>query len=304
MKYQLRTGLPIIFLFSSLGIYSPVAAQNKVGIGTNTPLELLDVNGDVNLRGKIKLNSSEGSPGNVLSVGQDGNPMWSPANEFTTFMATYSTSTSVNIPASAKRVMIEAWGAGGGGAQGGGGASGSYAMGIFEITQLTALTITIGTIGLGAVDYTGVADNGGSTTVTGTGISVTAGGGRGANAFYGGLLPNNGVVNATVSGSSLKRSMVINGENGQPTTQSTYQVNSTTWYTNVQFGRGGHPPLGIGLGGHGSFRIHNQTSAGDGTSIKLYQGGYAGIAGGGGGGQRLGYGWGWDGGRGFVIIRY
>ena len=297
--------MPVCMLiFLATTGYSTLFGQNRVGIGTSTPLELLDVNGNVNLRGKIKLNNVEGDPGSVLSVGQDGNPTWSPASEFTTFMASYSNSITINIPSSAKRVMIEAWGAGGGGAQGGGGASGHYAMGIFDITTTTALTITIGETGAGATTYTGTAENGGATTVTGTGISVTAGGGRGANQYFGGLLPNNGAMASSVTGSALKRSMVINGENGHPTTQYTNQVSSTVWHTHVQFGRGGHPPMGIGQGGHGSFRIHNQTSAGDGTALKLYQGGYAGIAGGGGGGQRLGYGWGWDGGKGYVIIRY
>ncbi len=274
--------------------YSNVLGQNRVGIGTNTPLETLDVNGGVNLRGKLKLNNIEGDPGSVLSVGQDGNPLRAAAQAFTTYMGIFNaiTSSLLVIPASAKKVMIEAWGAGGGGAQGGGGASGHYAMGIFEITQNTTLTITVGDERPGATTYTGSAGNGGSTTVTGTGISVTAGGGRGANAFFGGLLPNNGSLASSVTGSARLRFIVINGENGAPTTQTTYQVNSTTWNTNVYFGKGGNPPMGIGSGGNGSFRVQLQTAAGDGSYLKLYQGGYAGIAGGGGGGQRLGYGWG------------
>lgn len=291
-----------VFLISSSGFSAK--AQGSVGIGTTTPLELLDVNGNINLRGKIKLNNVEGNPGSVLSVGQDGNPVWAAAQEFTTFMAAYTDNASVVIPASARKVMIEAWGAGGGGAQGGGGASGHYAMGIFEITQNTPLTITIGTAGAAATTYTGAAGNGGSTTVTGAGVSVTAGGGRGANAFFGGLLPNNGAMASAVTGGSRVRFVVINGENGHPTTQTTHQVGSTTWHTHVYFGRGGNPPLGIGMGGNGSFRIHLSTLAGDGNAIKLYQGGYAGIAGGGGGGQKLPSEWGWDGGRGYVIVRY
>jgi hypothetical protein len=305
MKNQFRITLPLVTFIISWGLFTTTLAQNKVGIGTSTPLELLDVNGDINLRGKIKLNSAQGEPGNVLSVGQDGNPYWVQGQEFTTFMRSYSNTTTVNIPVSAKKVMIEAWGGGGGGAQGGGGASGHYAMGIFNISAATSLSITIGTAGEGAETYTGTGTTGGSTIVTGgAGISVTAGGGRGATQYYGGLLPNNGSLASTVSGSALLRAVVINGENGQPTTQATYQVNSTTWHTHVQFGRGGHPPMGIGQGGHGSFRIHNAAFQPDGTSIKLYQGGYAGIAGGGGGGQMLGSGWGWAGGRGYVIVRY
>ncbi len=52
-------------------------AQNKVGINTNTPLEVLDVNGNLNLRGVLKLNSTAGSSGQVLtSKGPSTDPIW------------------------------------------------------------------------------------------------------------------------------------------------------------------------------------------------------------------------------------
>lgn len=279
-------------------------AQQKVGIGTNIPTELLDVNGNINVNGKIKLNGSEGQPGDVLKVGADGNPSWSIARQFNTFCGHYNLSTSLTIPSTAKKVMIEAWGAGGGGAQGGGGASGQYAMGVFTITEATNLTITVGTGGTGSLTYTGAAADGLSTSVTGTGISVTASGGKGANQYYGGLLPNSGFLGGSVSGLALLQSIRLNGENGQPTTYQSFQFSSTVWQTAVQFGRGGNPPLGIGNGGFGCFRVHNNTEAPDGIFIKIYQGGFAGIAGGGGGGQALGSGWGHAGGRGYVIVRY
>ncbi len=286
--------------FATFGI----AHSQNVGIGTTNPTEKLDVSGNLNLSGQLKLSGDAGQPGNLLMVGQDGNPTWGIAQQFTRFMRSYLASTSVIIPASAKTFMVEAWGAGGGGAQGGGGASGNYVMAVFSNDANTTLTITIGDQGNGALAYTDPATSGGSTIVSGTNISVTAGGGRGANAFYGGLLPQNGAPGGTATGSALLQSLVINGENGQPTTQTSSQVSSTTWHSAVQFGRGGHGVLDIGQGGPGSFRVHLTTVAYDGSYVKLYQGGYAGIASGGGGGQRLGYGWGWDGGKGYVIVRY
>lgn len=299
----------IFCLFTLLGLgffVNCISAQNKVGIGTATPTETLDINGNLNLNGQIKLDGDGGSPGEVLSVGADGNPAWAMAQQFTRYSQHFTTSGTMNIPADVDRVMIEAWGAGGGGALGGGGASGNYAMGVFDLKNVGSFTlnITVGDAGPGAVDYLGSASAGGFSSALATGINVIASGGNGANRYYGGLLPNNGFVAGTVSGNLLIQSLRLNGDNGQVTTQQTYQVAATTWHTAVHFGRGGHPPLGVGRGGGGSFRIHSATANPDGASQLLYQGGYAGIAAGGGGGQRLGYGWGWNGGRGLVIVRY
>jgi hypothetical protein len=52
-------------------------SQSKVGINTNAPIEALDVNGNTNFRGAIKLNSSAGTSGQVLtSQGPSSDPIW------------------------------------------------------------------------------------------------------------------------------------------------------------------------------------------------------------------------------------
>ena len=52
-------------------------SQNRVGINTNSPLELLDVNGHTNLRGALKINGNAGTTGQVLvSQGNNTPPVW------------------------------------------------------------------------------------------------------------------------------------------------------------------------------------------------------------------------------------
>jgi hypothetical protein len=54
-----------------------IQAQTKVGINTNSPLEPLDVNGNTNFRGLIKLNNNAGASGQVLtSKGVAADPVW------------------------------------------------------------------------------------------------------------------------------------------------------------------------------------------------------------------------------------
>ena len=65
-------------MLAGLLYVSLAQAQNKVGINTNSPLETLDVNGNTNLRGLIKLSGNSGASGQVLtSKGAGNNPVWS-----------------------------------------------------------------------------------------------------------------------------------------------------------------------------------------------------------------------------------
>lgn len=67
----------ILFFFSFLLLSMILLAQNKVGINTNSPLEALDVNGNTNLRGVLKLNNVAGTTGQVLtSQGPSTDPVW------------------------------------------------------------------------------------------------------------------------------------------------------------------------------------------------------------------------------------
>ncbi|MCU0335994.1 MAG: hypothetical protein MUF62_13300, partial [Chitinophagaceae bacterium] len=60
-------------LFLSLALTS--RAQN-VGVGKTNPTEQLDVNGNVNVDGKLKINGNAGQPGQTLMVQPDGTQQW------------------------------------------------------------------------------------------------------------------------------------------------------------------------------------------------------------------------------------
>jgi len=51
-------------------------AQQKVGINITNPSETLDINGNANLRGLLKLNGVAGSKGQVLSSQGNDDPVW------------------------------------------------------------------------------------------------------------------------------------------------------------------------------------------------------------------------------------
>jgi hypothetical protein len=57
-------------------VSNTVYAQQKVGINTVTPTETLDVNGNTNFRGLLKLNGVAGSKGQVITSQGNGDPVW------------------------------------------------------------------------------------------------------------------------------------------------------------------------------------------------------------------------------------
>ena len=58
-----------------------ILGNGNVGIGTVSPTEKLDVNGNINFTGELNINSSPGTSGQVLTSGGDGSsPTWVDAN--------------------------------------------------------------------------------------------------------------------------------------------------------------------------------------------------------------------------------
>lgn len=54
-----------------------ITPQGKVGINVKSPSELLDVNGNINLTGAIKINTNGGKEGQLLKSNGDGTMAWS-----------------------------------------------------------------------------------------------------------------------------------------------------------------------------------------------------------------------------------
>src|ERR1035437_486978 len=56
-------------------------AQN-VGIGTLTPSEKLDVNGNINVSGQVKVNGNAGTTKQVLMKDATNNPVWGDLSQY------------------------------------------------------------------------------------------------------------------------------------------------------------------------------------------------------------------------------
>lgn len=158
--------------FVSIGCFIFVLIQaftihaQQVGIKLATPQEALDVNGNIQLSGALKINGNAGINGQVLkSTGTSlewGNLSSSaPFSRWQVF-ATPGNGFSWTIPAGVTEVMVEIWGGGGGGSSsvaggGGGGGSGAYSTALINVSNVTNLSIYVGSGGDGRSLATGLA---------------------------------------------------------------------------------------------------------------------------------------------------
>lgn len=171
----------------------PTVSTDNVGIGTNSPGVKLEV------AGHVKITDGTEGLNKILTSDANGNASWQnppgggPNGGFsnmqvfpTAGLPTFTVSTGVT------KVMIEVWGAGGGGAgsggsnPAGGGGGGGYAKGIFNVTPLSVLTITVGAAGTGGQasgSSTGNGGSGGTSSVTSilSSVNISATGGAGGN---------------------------------------------------------------------------------------------------------------------------
>lgn len=279
-------------------------AQN-VGIGTPTPAERLDVNGNINVNGTIKVNGTDGTAGQVLMKNNSGALVWGNPSEYRNFVS-FSTPGNGNwtVPAGVTKVYVEMWGGGGGGSWYAGGGGGAYICGIINVTPGTTISYSVGTFGLGG---TNAGTNGGSSVVSyfTAGITLTAEGGFGAgftsptaSAGAGGSFGATGTTNFAG----------VNGSPGFPSTTNIVQSSSTAFHELSFGGHGGDAANVSGTGGTGSYFVYNITG---GTVIRLVIGTRGSTPGGGGssgayptiGSAATNLG-GNFGGTGMVIIRY
>ncbi|MBL0135932.1 MAG: hypothetical protein IPP79_19115 [Chitinophagaceae bacterium] len=145
----------LLLAFGLVWLANPISAQTtNVGIGTTNPAEKLDVNGNINLNGTIKVNGQDGQAGQVLMKNSSGQLSWGSISEFKNFRVftfTFPSATQTfSIPAGVTRMGVEIWSGGGGGAAGGGGGSGGYAYRILDVSGGGSLSIIVGGGGQGA----------------------------------------------------------------------------------------------------------------------------------------------------------
>src|SRR5687767_3167062 len=115
MKYNFL----FLIVLSSLNMN----AQN-VGVGTTTPVEKLDVNGNINVTGTIKANGVDGTANQVLMKNGSGALSWGDLCDYKNYemFNELGVQTWV-VPAGVTKIEVEIWGGGGGGSMycGGGG---------------------------------------------------------------------------------------------------------------------------------------------------------------------------------------
>lgn len=222
-----------IFLLSFVSITAFLANGQNVGIGTTTPTEKLDVSGNVNVTGALKVNGNAGNPGDVLmSTGAGlswGSKMgYKKCTQFTT-----AGSATFTVPAGVTEVMVELWGGGSGGTTQSGGTSGGYARTVQTITPGYDISLTVG-----------AGSNFGSTTTLDGGPSlatfplgfIEAYGGTGVAIPGHATYPKSGTAYA-----ALLNPFFEYGNTGT-TTQFYYsQKNATTYVEKQIYGEGGSP---------------------------------------------------------------
>jgi hypothetical protein len=137
-------------------------------------------------------NGSTGTSGQtLLSGGSSSNIYWGTlSGRLTRAPQILTSGTSYTTPANCTSIYVEAVGAGGGGGgsdgsvsdaqSGGGGGSGGYCAKYFTVTPSTAYSYVIGAGGAGGSGVA-IGANGGATTFTVSGVTITANGGIGGD---------------------------------------------------------------------------------------------------------------------------
>lgn len=310
----------LISLISATFLLLTTYSQN-VGVGTNSPSEKLDVNGNVNVSGKLKVNGVAGQAGQTLITNNNGATQWgtvaSDGDQYKNFVgfSIIGGAGSWQIPVGVKKILVEAWGGGGGGSVSGGGGGGGYVRAQFGVNAGAVVNITLGIEGAGSqgsVSQPGVA--GGNTIVTipdstGTVWFAAALGGQGAY-----VNPGSEFVSAYNEGgiSYVSSQYPVNnlnqlypnydvvwGELGMPATVTFTQIASNVFVQEQTGGKGGNAGNSYNNGGGGARRFTNTT-----PSVANNYSAARGKLGGGGGGGLIGLNGGANGGSGKVVIWY
>ncbi len=294
----------LTFLFCATIIY----AQN-VGVGTSTPAEKLDVNGNVNFSGQLKTNGNGGNQGQVLMKDAGNNPVWGDISEFKNSFVfdcydinpvngNHFWSTTWTVPANVTEVFIEAWGGGGGGSKSIGGGGGGYISGKINVAPFSILNLSAGG---GGNKYIGGpnAANGAQSSVFYDSANMIAYGGIGASSgdpFAPGIQtqPNGGnFFSSYLPG--IYKGIGFNGSPGGYSKISYQQVSTGVFVIVMNFGDGGDAAMLPNSGAKGGYELFYGSTVFKSLASKAVQ------QGGGGGADDTN---GTAGGGGRIIIRW
>lgn len=242
-------------LLSACLLVSLQAATQNVGVGTHAPTERLDVNGNLNVSGHIKLNGQAGRSGQVLMVGNDGVQAWGNAFGYRNGKV-YDLpggSFTFTVPANVREVMVTALAGGGGGAKSGGGGGGGLIVAIYKVAPGQVINVYVGFGGSGASAEAGAGSDGFGSSITFGTNAVYTYGGKGATANG----PGEAGYWPTAAGDSLQYVEVYPGLPGTSTTETYSQRTSTDYVTCRYYGNGSTNTSTPGLMSKGGFFSFN-----------------------------------------------
>ena len=264
--------------------------SQNVGIGTVTPSEKLDVNGNINVAGQVKLAGNAGTSNQVLMKDATNNPVWGDLSEFKHIQVfdcnsiAFSNGASNcadfwNVPAGVTTILVECWGGGGGGCNLTGGGGGGYISARLTVIPLASATLATGAGGnYGSVSAYGI--NGGNSFFSVGTVSLLATGGTGGSNGD----PLTSAANGQPSGGGFSASGITNqfigfyGSPGGVSKLSFMTAGAADYAKIVNYGDGGDAALLPASGSKGGYKI---------VSASINQGIYAtqtGVQCGGGGG--------------------
>jgi trimeric autotransporter adhesin len=296
----MKSLLLLLFITTSISLLS----QN-VGVGTTTPSEKLDVNGNINVSGTIKANGVDGNPNQVLMKNGIGTMQWGDLCDYKNIASFSLTGAgSWTVPPGVTKIAIEAWGAGGGGSSYGGGGGGGYCRALFTVTPGSLVNFNIGVGGNGGGTN---ANNGTFTQVIVGGVTLTASGGEGSG-FTAGIpsFITNAPGGYYLVSAGFTAHTGMRGDFGKPNLHTFLQSSTSTFLEVLSGGDGGNGANSINTGGTGAYRMIDAGS----FAVLRNQSTYFGRSPGGGGGGGFtmlstgGFGNGSVGGNGMVIIHY
>jgi hypothetical protein len=285
-------------------------AQN-VGVGTTTPTEKLDVNGNVNVNGQLKLNGNAGTANQVMLKDANNNPVWGDLSSYqniavfdcnntaTTTVGNFNCTQPWTVPAGVTTILVECWGGGGGGGGATGGGGGGYITAKINVVAGSVANLTTGA---GGVNSNGVQNgiDGGTTSLNIGAITLNANGGFGGRfqnptAAQGIQVPLGGNFLATGLSNSY---FGLVGHAGNLSVVSYAQIGTSSYITMIKYGDGGDAGNMPNSGGNGGY---SASGTGNAISHSIYAQVFASLPGGGGGAD-VGNGYYGRGGR--IIIRW
>jgi hypothetical protein len=277
--------------------------NGRLGVNNLDPNYPLDVTGDINTTGALRVNGLAGAGGQVLRSNGNGTMAWDDMCQYNNFVTLRSISTTTwTVPSGITKILVEVWGAGGGGNVLAGGGAGGYVKAHFTVNPGDVITYVTGDGGTGAVSAT-AANGSGSVCMAGA-VTLTAGGGQGA-LFLSASNGQGGIGGGFSVTAGFANYTGLSGGSGKSQERSYYQFNATTFYENGKAGRGGDAPNNPESGGAGQTYLYNTTGA-----ALVFRNGNpsAGLVPGGGGASGVQYGvtniGGGSGAAGILIVHY